>query len=142
MSDCLFSADRRLSQRFKRTEAVSTPARCCLRHEPISGVAGGSAFSGAAQATFNKIRHHLVEPISTNLPKSFSGAQLFFGALPGDFPGLTFVPAPLMRQLHQGLRWGWWALVKLPGFTVDLVNQLRCPHHRCQRQLGLDVVGF
>ena len=142
MSDCLFSADRRLSQWFKRTRAVSSPARCCLRHEPISGVAGGSAFSGAAPATFNKIRHHLVEPFRTNLPKGLSSAQLFFGDLPGDFPGLTFVPAPLMRQLHQCLRWGWWALVKLPGFTVDLVNQLRCPHHRFQRQLGFDVVGF
>ena len=142
MSACLFAADQRLSLRFKRTGAVSTPARCCLRHEPISGAAGSSAFSGAAPATYDKIRHHLVEPFRTNLPKGLSGAQLFFGNLPDNFPGLPFVPAPLMCQLNQDLHWGWWALAKLPGFTIDLVNQLRCPHHRFQRQLGFDVVGI
>ena len=142
MSACLFSADRRLSLRFKRTGAVSTPARCCLRHEPISGVAGGLVISGTTPATLNKTGHDLVEALCTNLPKGVSGAQLLFRNLPGDFPGLPFVPAPLMRHLHQGLRWGWWAMVKLPGFTVDLVNQLRCPHHRFQRQLGFDVAGF
>ena len=121
---------------------MSIPARSCLRHHPFSGVGGVSAFSGDAPATFNKVRHHLVESISTNLPKGVSGAQLFFGGLPADLSGVTFVPAPLMRHLHQRLCWGRWTLAELPGFGVDLINQLRRPHHLFQLQLGIDVAGF
>ena len=88
MSACLVAADQRLSLRFKRTGAVSTPARCCLRHEPFSGVAGSLVISGTTPATLHKITHHLVEALGTNLPKGVSGAQLLFRNLPGDFPGL------------------------------------------------------
>ena len=142
MSYCLFFADRRLNLGFKRTRAVSTPARCCLRHHAFSCVAGSLVISGTTPVTLNKTGNDIVEALRTNLPEGISGAQILFRNLPGDFSGLAFVPAPLMRHLHQGLRWSWWALVKLPGFTVDLVNQQRCPHHRFQRQLGFDVAGF
>ena len=142
MSDCLFFADRRLNLWFKRTRAVSNPDRCCLRHHPFRFVAGSLVISGTTPVTLNKTGNDLVEAFRTNLPEGISGAQLLFRNLPGDFSGLAFVPAPLMHHLRQRLRWGWWVLVKLPGFAVDLINQLRCPHHRFQRQLGFDAAVF